>query len=272
MNNSTINTASNDVMSSSHRNDLKSHGVDSRFSCNICFEAVAEPVVTQCGHLYCWPCLYRWIEPGLLPDERDSLGLLPAISADNSRRVCPVCKAACSTATLVPIYVREQSSTAEQPAGPQSTNNDESNNVKSSLDDTENDVYQGDTSNLGQIETVDTNSSIDNPTAATGLRQRHVPSRPAPSSPRHSTPQTPSTPRGSRTGGSWTQLTPNGHRASLSHGIMLNFQQAASSSSVPPLHRREGENSELDAPNATEYLSRLLIMLTSFVLLCLLLL
>jgi E3 ubiquitin-protein ligase RNF5 len=29
------------------------------FECNICYELSREPVVTYCGHLYCWPCLYR---------------------------------------------------------------------------------------------------------------------------------------------------------------------------------------------------------------------
>lgn len=29
------------------------------FDCNICYDTAREPVVTMCGHLYCWPCLYR---------------------------------------------------------------------------------------------------------------------------------------------------------------------------------------------------------------------
>ncbi|GMP33387.1 hypothetical protein CsSME_00038466 [Camellia sinensis var. sinensis] len=31
------------------------------FECNICFEFTEDPIVTLCGHLYCWPCLYRWL-------------------------------------------------------------------------------------------------------------------------------------------------------------------------------------------------------------------
>ena len=31
----------------------------SAFECNICYELAQSPVVTPCGHLYCWPCLYR---------------------------------------------------------------------------------------------------------------------------------------------------------------------------------------------------------------------
>jgi hypothetical protein len=31
----------------------------SAFECNICYDVAESPVVTMCGHLYCWPCLYR---------------------------------------------------------------------------------------------------------------------------------------------------------------------------------------------------------------------
>lgn len=29
------------------------------YDCNICYDTAREPVVTLCGHLFCWPCLYR---------------------------------------------------------------------------------------------------------------------------------------------------------------------------------------------------------------------
>mmetsp|Transcript_6263 Transcript_6263/g.18657 ORF Transcript_6263/g.18657 Transcript_6263/m.18657 type:complete len:233 (+) Transcript_6263:52-750(+) len=57
------------------------------FECNICLDAANEPVVTLCGHLYCWPCIYRWIEVSAAP-------------------ACPVCKAPVSQKRLIPVYGR----------------------------------------------------------------------------------------------------------------------------------------------------------------------
>jgi E3 ubiquitin-protein ligase RNF5 len=258
-------------LTSFQRSEQRSQlGHDSRFSCNICLEAVVEPVVTHCGHLYCWPCLYRWLEPGMQPDERASLGLAPAVVFDRSRRVCPVCKSTCSTPTLVPIYVRsDEASPGKQPSEPESAPQQD----RDSDTVVENDIVNVDGVHHEQTGDTSNNSTMAEPGTTTGLRQRRVPSRPAAASPLpFSLPQSPSTPL-HRNGNYMMPLSPNGHRASLSHGIMLTFQQATSSV-VPPLHRSNGGDSpELDAHlNATEYLSRLLIMLTSFVILCLLLL
>jgi hypothetical protein len=104
--------------------------MDSRFSCNICLDSVVEPVVTQCGHLYCWPCLYRWLEPGMYPDERASLGLYThnnniTMNNNSSRRVCPVCKSPCSVPTLVPIYVRSTKESSSPIDDSTSSNNHE---------------------------------------------------------------------------------------------------------------------------------------------------
>eukprot|EP00980_Cylindrotheca_fusiformis_P013013 scaffold3250_cov105-Cylindrotheca_fusiformis.AAC.3 len=238
------------------RSDQRSQqGHDSRFSCNICLEAVVEPVVTHCGHLYCWPCLYRWLEPGMQPEERASLGLAPAFTFDNSRRVCPVCKSPCSTPSLVPIYVR-----CEDPASEKYSSEVESvhQEDKDTDGDAENDDEGVDSGHQSQSRDASDHSTTVETAPETGLRQRHVPSRPAATSPRSfSHPQSPTTPQ-HRNGNYMMSLSPNGHRASLSHGIMLTFQQATSSA-VPPLHRRGGGDSpEMDAHfNGTEYLSRI---------------
>ena len=46
------------------------------FECNICYEVAREPVVTLCGHLYCWPCIYRWVRTVILPGNFRSLSSL----------------------------------------------------------------------------------------------------------------------------------------------------------------------------------------------------
>jgi len=58
------------------------------FECNICLETASEAVVTLCGHLYCWPCLYRWMQ------------------VQNYCRACPVCKAGIDIDKVIPIYGR----------------------------------------------------------------------------------------------------------------------------------------------------------------------
>ncbi|GBE58532.1 zinc C3HC4 type RING finger domain-containing protein [Babesia ovata] len=58
------------------------------FDCNICFEEVVEPVVTRCGHLFCWGCLLNWI------------------NRDNDS--CPVCHAGVTKENVVPLYGRGQ--------------------------------------------------------------------------------------------------------------------------------------------------------------------
>lgn len=29
------------------------------YECTICLESAQEPVVTKCGHIFCWPCIYN---------------------------------------------------------------------------------------------------------------------------------------------------------------------------------------------------------------------
>ncbi|KAK9077300.1 hypothetical protein SSX86_005637 [Deinandra increscens subsp. villosa] len=62
------------------------------FECNICFDLAQDPVVTLCGHLFCWPCLYKWLQFHSYSHE------------------CPVCKALVDEDNLVPIYGRGTSS------------------------------------------------------------------------------------------------------------------------------------------------------------------
>lgn len=61
---------------------------DSYFECNVCFDVPTDPVLTPCGHLFCWSHLYRWMQ--LHPDSPQ----------------CPVCKSGISKQTVIPIYGR----------------------------------------------------------------------------------------------------------------------------------------------------------------------
>ncbi|XP_078437166.1 RING/U-box superfamily protein [Wolffia australiana] len=62
------------------------------FECNICFELAQDPIITLCGHLFCWPCLYKWLHVHARAPE------------------CPVCKAMVQEDKLVPLYGRGKSS------------------------------------------------------------------------------------------------------------------------------------------------------------------
>uniref|UniRef100_A0A1J3GJ20 E3 ubiquitin-protein ligase RMA n=1 Tax=Noccaea caerulescens TaxID=107243 RepID=A0A1J3GJ20_NOCCA len=86
----------------------KSIGSDgSFFDCYICLDLSKEPVVTNCGHLYCWSCLYQWLQV-------------------SEAKECPVCKGEVSVKTLTPIYGRgknkresEEAPDAKIPSRPQ---------------------------------------------------------------------------------------------------------------------------------------------------------
>ncbi|KAL8162286.1 hypothetical protein V2J09_013775 [Rumex salicifolius] len=58
------------------------------FDCNICLDLAKDPVVTSCGHLFCWPCLYRWLH----------------IHSD--AKECPVCKGEVTVKNVTPIFGR----------------------------------------------------------------------------------------------------------------------------------------------------------------------
>ncbi|KAI8060581.1 hypothetical protein BC940DRAFT_311664 [Gongronella butleri] len=58
------------------------------YDCNICFDIALYPVLTVCGHLFCWVCLCRWLEQ------------------QQTNPTCPMCKAGCCKDKVIPIYGR----------------------------------------------------------------------------------------------------------------------------------------------------------------------
>lgn len=70
------------------------------FDCSICLDFAKDPVVTLCGHLYCWPCIYKWLSS-------------PTDSGDNPP--CPVCKSEISDTSVVPLYGRGKTFSDNEP-------------------------------------------------------------------------------------------------------------------------------------------------------------
>ncbi|XP_057458069.1 E3 ubiquitin-protein ligase RMA3-like [Lotus japonicus] len=72
------------------------------FDCNICLESAHDPVVTLCGHLYCWPCIYKW------------LSVQSSSAEPDQQQTCPICKAEISHTSLVPLYGRGTSNSESE--------------------------------------------------------------------------------------------------------------------------------------------------------------
>ncbi|KAI4321875.1 hypothetical protein MLD38_035206 [Melastoma candidum] len=75
------------------------------FDCNICLEPACDPVVTTCGHLYCWPCICRWSRAQNGGDHS------VAAQQDGRKIACPVCRNYVDmNCSLIPLYGRGSSS------------------------------------------------------------------------------------------------------------------------------------------------------------------
>ncbi|KAH7544810.1 hypothetical protein FEM48_Zijuj01G0025800 [Ziziphus jujuba var. spinosa] len=58
----------------------------SYFDCNICLSVARDPILTCCGHLFCWPCFYQ------------------LSYADSKAKECYVCKGKVTDSSIIPIY------------------------------------------------------------------------------------------------------------------------------------------------------------------------
>lgn len=67
--------------------DDKNTGKGSFFDCNICLDTASDPILTCCGHLFCWPCFYQLSSDGL-----------------SNAKECPVCKGEVADTGITPIY------------------------------------------------------------------------------------------------------------------------------------------------------------------------
>jgi len=64
----------------------KGGGRVSFYDCNLCMSVAKDPVLTCCGHMFCWPCFYH----------------LPY--AYGNAKECPVCEGEVIETNITPIY------------------------------------------------------------------------------------------------------------------------------------------------------------------------
>lgn len=66
-----------------------------------------EPVVTRCGHLFCWSCLHQWLSaPSSASFGSGSLGVSAVAANRSTGSACPICKASVTMQNVIPVYTR----------------------------------------------------------------------------------------------------------------------------------------------------------------------
>ena len=87
------------------------------FECSICLETAKEPVITKCGHIFCWPCLYEWFE------------------SKGNQTTCPNCKNPIHKDDIIPIYTKDENKNNSKkgfdiprPKAQRNSNNNNNNN------------------------------------------------------------------------------------------------------------------------------------------------
>lgn len=77
------------VVETTKKKDVVEKGTDSYgkfFECSICLDMAKDPVVTSCGHLFCWRCLFQWFH------------------VHSNSNECPNCKGVVILRNVTPIY------------------------------------------------------------------------------------------------------------------------------------------------------------------------
>ncbi|MCL7023496.1 hypothetical protein MKW94_019014 [Papaver nudicaule] len=72
------------------------------FDCGICFGSPRDPVSTLCGHIFCWPCMYKWLR---------------YLRNHSCSQECPVCKAPVQQEKLIRLKPITGIDFPSQPAG-----------------------------------------------------------------------------------------------------------------------------------------------------------
>ena len=74
---------------------------DEKWKCPICLDDLKQPVVTQCGHVFCYPCITEWLRRG-----------------QAGENVCPCCHGAVDPHKLIPIYGQGSEADMNSPPPP----------------------------------------------------------------------------------------------------------------------------------------------------------
>lgn len=85
---SSANNKQSNEKPSSSSSSTSNDNSNSQYDCNICLDVARDAVISMCGHLFCWPCLHRWLE------------------TRPNAQTCPVCKSAISKDKVIPLYGR----------------------------------------------------------------------------------------------------------------------------------------------------------------------
>ena len=56
-----------------------------QLECTICLQFPTDPIVTQCGHIYCWNCIKTWL-------------------SDKHEMKCAICKNGVDLNNVIPLF------------------------------------------------------------------------------------------------------------------------------------------------------------------------
>ncbi len=65
------------------------------FECHICMSTPIHPVVTTCGHIYCFNCLRSWV-------------------SQNTTPICPLCRNGLDMSRIIPLYTQNSDNNGSQ--------------------------------------------------------------------------------------------------------------------------------------------------------------
>jgi len=271
---------------------------DTRFSCSICLDPVNNsPVLTLCGHLFCWDCIFQWLQDGMLEADYDYLSLPPPSNTagriNMARRICPVCKADCNVQCIIPIYARDSHHSVDQdsqsakssdrenrgqyparPSPPVSyTAQTTSHTTGLSMASSSSSVHADASANINTHSTSSSNPSLFQALLRlqTTIHHLHPSVNPALSFTNSRPPS--NTAMGSSATTQYTSETPQS-QSEVSQLVSTTNQDVHATSPSPsrastsPTASNQSSSISVDP---TDFLSRLLLLLGSFVILCLLL-